>query len=92
MRLAIATQNKSPAEINPRGFCLKHSSDEALREYLFCQSLCVSALSDLMIPDISLELVTRITTVIYLGVFDSNGPEKSGPLLFSTTQPAGLLF
>jgi hypothetical protein len=35
--------------------------------------------------DISLELVSRITTAIYLGVFDSNGPEKSGPLLFSTT-------
>jgi hypothetical protein len=40
-----------------------------------------------MNPDISLGLVTRITTAIYLGVFDCNGPEKSGPLLFSTTLP-----
>jgi hypothetical protein len=46
--------------------------------------------------DISLELVTRITTAIYLGVFDSNGHEKSGLLLFSITprgrKPTRLLF
>jgi hypothetical protein len=38
-----------------------------------------------MNPDMPLELVTRNTTAIYRGVFDSDGPEKSGPLLFSTT-------